>query len=166
MLVYPRCVLAAVLLILGLFFVLGPAGILGEARALPEQPEEQRFLELVNEYRNSNGLGPLVSEETLSTTAAHHSEDMATYDFFSHETEESSYYPVGSGYVDRMTWEGYPTYGYFAENIAWGQATAEEVFEAWRNSPEHDVHMLDSSYTTIVIGYVAPYWTTDFFGSE
>jgi uncharacterized protein YkwD len=163
MLVYRRAVLAAVLPILGLFLVLGP-GILEDARALPK-PEEQRFLELVNEYRNSNGLDPLLSDEALSTTAAHHSEDMATYGFFSHETEESSYYPVGSGYVDRMTWEGYPTYGYFAENIAWGQATAEEVFEAWRNSPEHDVHMLDSNYTTIGIGHVAPYWTTDFFGS-
>jgi hypothetical protein len=107
--------LAAVLPILGLLLVLGPAGILEEARALPEQPEEQRFLELVNEYRNSNGLGPLVSDEALSTTAARHSEDMASYGFFSHETEGSSYYPEGSSYVERMAWEGHPTYGYIAE---------------------------------------------------
>jgi uncharacterized protein YkwD len=163
MLVYRRGVLAAVLPILGLLLVLGP-GILEDARALPE-PEEQRFLELVNEYRNSNGLDPLVSDGALSTTAAHHSEDMATYGFFSHETEQSSYYPEGSGYVDRMAWEGHPTYGYIAENIAWGQPTAEEAFEAWRVSPVHDANMLDSNYTTIGIGHVAPYWTTDFFGS-
>lgn len=163
MLVYRRGVFAAVLLILGLFLVLGPV-ILEDARALPE-PEEQRFLELVNEYRHANGVDPLVSSEALSTTAAHHSEDMATYGFFSHETEESSYYPEGSNYVDRMAWEGHPTNGYIAENIARGQATAEEVFEAWRSYPGHDANMLDGNYTTIGIGHVAPYWTTDFFGS-
>ena len=163
MLVHRRGVFAAVLPILGLLLVLGPV-LLEDARALPE-PEEQRFLELVNEYRQSNGIDPLVSSETLSTPAAHHSEDMATYGFFSHETEESSYYPEGSGSADRMVWEGYPEYGYFAENIAWGQATAEEVFEAWRSSPGHDANMLNGNYTTIGIGHVAPYWTTDFFGS-
>jgi hypothetical protein len=113
MLVYRRAVLAAVLPILGLFLVLGP-GLLEDARALPE-PEEQRFLELVNEYRSSNGLGPLVSDGTLSTSAARHSEDMAAYGFFSHETEGSSYYPEGSGYVERMAWEGHPANGYIAE---------------------------------------------------
>ena len=160
MLVYRRIVLGAVLLALSLFLVLGPV-LLKDARALHEA-EEQRLLELINEYRQANGAGPFVQSDTLSTTARRHSEDMAAYGFFSHVTEASSYYPVGSSYVERLAQEGYPTNVYLAENIAWGQTTAEEVFEFWRNSPDHNTNMLSGSYTAVGIGHVTPYWTADF----
>ncbi len=151
---------AALCSVFGLLFVLGPVNT-DEARAY--EAEEQRFLELINEYRQANGLGPLALSEKLSKAAERHSEDMQTHDFFSHTTEASSYYPVGSSFSDRLAREGYPTdTAYTAENIALGYTTAEEVFEAWRNSPSHNVNMLGKNYTAIGIGQVGTYWTTDF----
>lgn len=151
---------AALCSVLGLLLVLGPVNPY-EARA--NEAEEQRFLELINGYRQANGLGPLAPSETLSRAAERHSEDMQTYGFFSHTTEASSYYPVGSSFSDRLTREGYPTdKAYTAENIAWGYNTAEEAFEAWRLSPSHNVNMLGRNYTAIGIGQVGTYWTTDF----
>jgi LPXTG-motif cell wall-anchored protein len=87
---------------------------------------------------------------------------MAAHDFFSHNTRESSYYPSGSGPADRAAREGYPTNVYTAENIALGQQTAEEVFEDWRGSPEHNAAMLGEQYTAAGIGHVDSYWTADF----
>jgi uncharacterized protein YkwD len=159
-LVHRRGFFAAVLLILGLFLVLGPV-LLKDAWAL-HGAEEQRLLELVNEYRQANGVDPLIPSDALSTAAEHHSEDMAAHGFFSHITEASSYYPEGSDYADRGAREGYPANAYLAENTAWGQATAEEVFEFWRNSPDHNTNMLNRGYTAVGIGHVAPYWTADF----
>ena len=149
----------ALCLAVGCFLVLGPAG-LDQARAA--ETEEQRLLELINGYRQENDIGPLVPSGTLSTSAKRHSEDMSSHDFFSHSTRESSYYPSGSSPEDRAAREGYPTNVYMGENIALGQQTAEEVFEAWHNSPVHDDAMLGEQYTAAGIGHVGSYWTADF----
>lgn len=146
-------------LVVSLFLVFGPVH-LHQARAAGV--EEQRLLELINGYRQENGVGPLVLSGLLSTSATRHSEDMATHDFFSHSTKESSYYPSGSSPADRAAREGYPTNVYTAENIARGQLTAEEVFQNWRGSPEHDAAMLGEHYTAAGIGHVDSYWTADF----
>jgi hypothetical protein len=146
-------------LVVSLFLVFGPVH-LHQARAAGV--EEQRLLELINEYRQENGVGPLVLSGVLSTSATRHSEDMATHDFFSHSTKESSYYPGGSRPADRAAREGYPTNVYTAENIARGQLTAEEVFQDWRGSPEHDAAMLGEHYAAAGIGHVDSYWTADF----
>ncbi len=146
-------------LVMSLLLVLGPVH-LHQARAAGV--EEQRLLELINGYRQENGVGPLVPSGVLSISAARHSEDMAAHDFFSHNTRESSYYPGGSGPADRAAREGYPTNVYTAENIALGQQTAEEVFEDWRGSPVHNAAMLGEQYTAAGIGHVDSYWTADF----
>lgn len=147
---------------LSLFFIVGPVGI---AEAQSYEPEELEFLELINDYRQQNGLEPLALSAPLSVAAERHSEDMGTYGFFSHTTQGSSYYPVGSEHYDRVAQEGYDYDTYTAENLAYGQATAAEVFEAWRVSPDHNVNML-GDYSVIGIGLVTvngtPYWTTDF----
>jgi hypothetical protein len=136
-------------LVVSLFLVLGPVH-LHQARAAGV--EEQRLLEIINGYRQENGVGTLVPSAVLSTSATRHSEDMAAHDFFSHSTKESSYYPSGSSPADRAAREGYPLDVYTAENIARGQLTAEEVFEDWRGSPEHDAAMLGEQYTAAGIG--------------
>jgi uncharacterized protein YkwD len=137
----------------------------GEASAQSYDAEEARFLELINAYRQENGLEPLLLSAPLSVAAERHSEDMGTYGFFSHTSVQSSYYPAGSGHVERIVQEGYDYNTYTSENVAWGQATAEEVFEAWRVSPGHNTNML-GAYKVIGIGLVTtngtPYWTTDF----
>lgn len=149
----------ALYLVVVCFLVLGPVR-LDQARAA--ETEEQRLLELINGYRQDNDVGPLVPSGMLSTSAGRHSEDMSSHDFFSHSTRESSYYPGGSSPADRAAREGYPTNVYMGENIALGQQTAEEVFEAWRNSPVHDAAMLGEQYTAAGIGHADSYWTADF----
>ncbi len=159
--VFRWVVFAALGSALGLVLVLGPLPRQDDALAY-HKAEEQRLLELINWYRQANGVGLLVPSETLSVAAWRHSADMATYDFLSHKTRESSYYPEGSWYTDRLAWEGYPTNVYSAENIAMGYTTAEEVFETWRLSPDHDANMLYEPYTAVGIGKVGSYWTADF----
>ena len=151
--------LVAPCVVVSLFLVLGPVH-LHQARATGV--EEQRLLELINGYRQENEVGPLFPSGVLSTSATRHSEDMAAHDFFSHSTRESTYYPSGSIPADRAAREGYPTNVYTAENIAMGQQTAEEVFEDWRRSPEHDAAMLGEQYTAAGIGHFDSYWTADF----
>ena len=133
--------------------------------------EELRFLQLINEYRQQNGLGPLLLSDTLSVSSEHHSLDMAEYGFFAHNTVASSYYPKGSRPWDRMVRDGYTYNTYKGENIAVGYDTAEESFQAWRESPSHNAAMLDGHYRVIGIARInVPeydrrwYWTTDFGG--
>ncbi|HET7271456.1 MAG TPA: CAP domain-containing protein [Rubrobacter sp.] len=133
--------------------------------------DELQFLQLINDYRQQNGVGPLILSDTLTMSSEHHSQDMARYAFFAHNTVASSYYARGSQPWDRMVAEGYAYNTYKGENIATGYDTAEEVFQAWRESPSHNEAMLDGHYRVIGIARLyAPssnhhwYWTTDFGG--
>lgn len=140
----------------------------GIAHARTYDVEETRFLQLINDHRAQHGLGALMLSGTVSEAAARHSLDMGTYDFFSHTSERSSYFPTGSSPWDRMKSMGY-TAASMAENIAAGQQTAQEVFGTWRNSSEHNTNMLSSTYRVIGIARrvvagspYGVYWTTDF----
>ena len=133
--------------------------------------EEEQFLQIINNYRQSNGVGSLTLSDMLSVSSERHSEDMGTYGFFAHDTVESSYYPTGSSPWNRMAAEGYDYNTSKAENIAAGFETAEEVFQGWRNSPSHNDAMLGGNYHAIGIARVyipgsefGWYWTTDFGG--
>lgn len=152
---------AACFAVVSLFVVAAPH----PSQAQSYDAEETQFLELINQYRAQNGVGPLELSSSLSVAAERHSEDMATYGFFSHTTQQSSYYPTGSTHAERVTAEGYPPNNYTGENIATGYTTAEEVLAAWQASPDHNAIMLDGTYKAIGIGEVGSYWTTT-FGSE
>jgi Cysteine-rich secretory protein family len=159
------CVCTAVLAAL----VAGIAVFDQRAEADSYDPEELQFLELINDYRENNGLDSLALSDTLSVSAERHDQDMARYSFFAHNTADSSYYPVGSQPWDRMAAEGYDYNTYKGENIAVGYETAEQAFSAWQRSPSHNHAMLDGRYRVIGIARInAPdsvhgwYWTTDF----
>jgi uncharacterized protein YkwD len=136
-------------------------------------PEELKFLKLLNKYRQDNRRPTLILSDALTTASERHSEDMGHYNFFDHKTIKSSYFPAGSDPWDRMARSGYDyPRSSRAENLAEGYETAQKVFEAWRASPGHDHNMLDGVQKVIGIARVhVPaskygwYWTTD-FGSE
>jgi uncharacterized protein YkwD len=162
------CVAVAVLAVL----VTGVASINQRADADSYDSEELQFLELINDYRANSGLGALVLSDTLAVAAERHSEDMARYSFFAHNTADSSYYPAGSQPWDRMAAEGYNFNTYKGENIAVGYETADQAFAAWRRSPSHNHAMLDGRYRVIGIARLNDpdsvhgwYWTTDFGGA-
>jgi uncharacterized protein YkwD len=156
-------VVAAVLAVLIASMSLGEKS----ASATAYDAEELQFLQLINQYREDNGLGPLLLSDTLTVASEHHSEDMARHHFFAHITAASSYYPSGSQPWDRMRAEGYDYNTFMGENIAVGYETAEAAFQAWRNSPSHNAAMLDGRYRVIGVARLnvpGPrwYWTTDF----
>jgi len=139
------------------------------ASAQTYSADELTFIQLINNYRQSEGLSTLLLSDAISDAATKHSSDMAKYNFFSHYSVQSAYFPVGSSPWDRMRLCGYPYNTDMGENIAAGDATAQAVFEAWKSSPGHNANMLDPNYKVIGIGLVTGgsygyYWTTDFGG--
>ena len=136
-------------------------------------PEELKFLKIINKYREDHHLPTLLLSDALTEASRHHSEDMGHHNFFAHNSVKSSYFPAGSGPWDRMKLSGYDYPNSFkAENLAAGYKGAEESFNAWHASPGHNKNMLDGHQKVIGIARVhvpgskhSWYWTTD-FGSE
>ena len=127
--------------------------------------QEQEFLRLINGYRAQHGLRALGLSRTLGAAARHHSVQMANQDYFSHTMLN------GVSWVENVIKHGYTFNTYRGENIAAGRATAADVFDQWRRSPEHNANMLSAHFTAIGIGRAYKgssrfdwYWTTDFGG--
>ncbi len=130
---------------------------------------EQAFLDILNDYRRDNGLSPVMAERALNKGARDYSQLMGETGHFDHVG------PDGSTFDQRMCEAGYdPGCGprtFVAENIAAGQRTAREVFEAWRGSPGHNANMLQSRAVVVGIGRAVVsgseygvYWTNTFAG--
>src|SRR5215217_3712366 len=150
-------------------------GTVGDPGETDYSPAEIDALDLINGYRQQNGLKTLELSDRLSTSSAHYAHDMAKYDAYGvpepHVSGPTDYYFRGATLTDRMNNEGYYASRY-GENIAAGQDTAEKVLEAWRNSPPHNAMMLNANMRAIGIGLVTnpsasydSFWVTD-FGDE
>ena len=121
---------------------------------------EKSVLSLVNKVRSENGLNPLSWADDLANVARAHSKDMIDRNFFSHTN------PDGLSPFDRLKNNGI-SYKSAAENIAYGQKTAEAVMEAWMNSAGHRANILSKNVTEIGVGAVKNqngtiYWTQVF----
>jgi uncharacterized protein YkwD len=139
-------------------FILGGLFSSPARAAASYSADEIQFIQLLNDYRVSNGLQPLLVSDML-------------YGFFDHYTVASDWFATGASPWDRMAASGYSFNTYKGENIAAGYGTAAAVFEGWRNSPGHNANMLGANYTVVGISLVfvtgSPYgyyWTTDFGG--
>jgi len=161
--------LIAVLLVFGLFFT---AVFAQPAQAVAYSAEELEFVRLLNAYRVTEGLEPLLISDPLSEAAERHCSDMATYGFFDHYTiGGSDWFPIGASPWDRMAACGYDFRTTKGENLAAGQNTAADVFADWKNSPGHNANMLSPDFRVIGVGHLDAtaadydaYWTTDFGG--
>lgn len=125
--------------------------------------QEAAFLTLINNYRAQNGLGALTLSTNLNRSASWLAIDMANKNYFSHSDS------LGRSPASRAIDCGYPMGA--GENIAAGTVwdTAQEAFDAWRNSAGHNANMLNASYKQIGIArYYGSgstygwYWVTDF----
>jgi len=129
-----------------------------------------RVIARTNSYRVAHGCPALASNPILMGTAQAHSADMATHDFVGHNSSS------GATIGDRIKAAGY-AYSTFAENIAWGQTSPEQVVDLWFNeTPPNDAHrknILNCALHDIGVGYVFlasdpgkvtshTYWTEDF----
>jgi uncharacterized protein YkwD len=86
----------------------------------------------------------LRTDDRLVAAARGHSVDMATRDYFDHES------PEGEGPGERAAAEGYPDWS--GENIAMGYSTPEAVVEGWMDSPGHRRNILDCTSVAIGVG--------------
>lgn len=151
-----------------------PAGVATESSAYCADPEELDLLRRLNEYRAEHGVGELTLSVTLGAAAKHHSESMATFNYFdgSHDLHFE-----GENQDETITWQqnianhGYPdnTHTSRAENLAAGFETAAETLLQWQNSPSHDEHLLNPKYKAVGIGRAFNpasefrwYWTVTF----
>lgn len=156
-------------------------GAAAGAAAMPQSaanycadPEEMALLQQINTYREANGLADLTLSPTLGAAARHHSESMATFNYFdsSHDLRFE-----GPDQDQTISWQqnianaGYPdnTHTSRAENLAAGYESAAETLQQWQNSPSHNEHLLSPKYKAIGIGQAYNpdseyrwYWTVTF----
>lgn len=130
-------------------------------------PEEQAFLNLLNQYRQQNGRGALSVNPNIQDAAEWMSADMGANNYFSHTDS------LGRDPFQRMAAFGYDYNTWKGENIAAGTSSAQVVFNLWKDSPGHNANMLNSNYKVLGIARVysagSPYgwyWTNDFGGYQ
>ncbi|MGD9933042.1 MAG: CAP domain-containing protein [Dehalococcoidia bacterium] len=125
--------------------------------------QETAFLTLINNYRAANGRPALKVSPNLNRASTWLAQDMGSKAYFSHTDS------LGRSPSTRAQNCGYASGA--GENIAAGTVwdTAEEAFDAWRNSSGHNANMLNGSYRVIGIARVqvpgSPYnwyWVTNF----
>jgi uncharacterized YkwD family protein/spore coat assembly protein SafA len=121
---------------------------------------ENQVIKLVNQQRAAQGIKPLKANWQLSRVARYKSQDMKTRNYFTHTS------PAYGSPFDMMKAFGI-SFSTAGENIAAGQATAQEVMKSWMNSPGHRKNILSASFTEIGVGYVSGgsyrhYWTQMF----
>jgi uncharacterized protein YkwD len=115
-------------------------------------------------YGSFEPAGPLSADSVLRCAARLHSLDMYERDFFDH------YNPDGDGPGERLAALNYDGGGW-GENIAAGQATPQDVVDAWMKSDGHCSNIMESSFEFLGVGYHAGagrvgigsnYWTQNF----
>src|SRR5690606_34420347 len=117
--------------------------------------KEEAILDLVNEARAEGAVcggqvfaptQALVMDPALQCAARLHSKDMNDREFFSHDN------PSGEDPWERIEDAGFagnPT----GENIAGGNATAEETMEQWMGSDGHCSNIMAPGSAFIGVGY-------------
>src|SRR3990172_653567 len=160
---------AAVLAILGLTLVAGIALFSSSARpttaATTLSADEQAFANLINGYRQANGLATLSIDSSLQDAARWMSQDMGAKNYFDHVDSllRDPFQRMAAFGYNYNTWKG--------ENIAAGFSTAQAVFDGWKASSGHNANMLNPNYRVMGIAMVYTagsswgwYWTNDFGG--
>lgn len=116
--------------------------------------EERMMLDLINAYRQENNVPALSSSENLNRMSAWLSRDMATKNYLDHKDS-----------LNRDPFQRAAECGtsYGAENIGTHtDASANIIFNQWKNSASHNQNMLDPKFVYTGIARTGQYWTQDF----
>jgi uncharacterized protein YkwD len=114
------------------------------------------MLAAVNLERSRVGAPALVLDSRAQRAAQLHSEWMAREDVLDHTGQG------GSDPGQRLSEQGVQWRAY-AENVAWGQTSVQQVMRSWMNSPGHRSNLLNPRYTHLGWGRAGNYWTQKFF---
>lgn len=125
------------------FFILVSPSVLGFASNI--SPE--RVVELTNQKRAENGLGPVTLNSKLSEAAQRKAGDMFAFNYWAHIS------PSGRSPWSFFQEVGY-RYLYAGENLARDFMNSESVIEAWMNSPSHRDNVLNPNYKEIGLSVV------------
>lgn len=104
--------------------------------------EAQKVIELTNGLRQSLALPALLENRQLTQAAWKKVGDMGLNQYFAHVS------PTGLGLRDWLEKIGY-RYAVAGENLAVGFSKAEDVMEAWKNSPTHYDNLVDRDFKEI-----------------
>ena len=104
--------------------------------------EEAQLLTLINAYRQANGRAPLALDPAVTRAAAWMSRDMAA----NNDTNADHLDSLNRDIPTRLT-QCDVVFTAYAENLAWGNATAQATFTQWQNSPVHNTNMLATDIT-------------------
>ena len=111
---------------------------------------------------NFTAAPALTWSDKLTQAAVGHSQDMATKNYFSHDSQD------GRTFSQRITATGY-TWSAIGENIAAGQNSIDSVMTSWQNSPGHCANLMSKNFTQVGVACVpgaagaaySRYWTMD-----
>jgi uncharacterized protein YkwD len=149
------CSLLAPLLLAGSLLTT-PTAVAGDSAASSSTASALSFGEALNAFRARHGLGGLREDRALTRAAQAYARDMAAHDYFSHTGRD------GSTVLTRARAAGCNGRGYFAENIAWGQDSANDAFQGWAASSGHRANMLGRNYGAFGLGQSGGYWVLVF----
>lgn len=108
----------------------------------------------INSFRRQSGRDALARSAVLTKVAQAHANDMVKRNYFSHTAPGRA---NGKKFSDRAHAAGC-NIRRGAENLAEGQRSEAEVFEAWKNSPGHKRNMLGKLYTQYGLGRANNTW--------
>lgn len=111
----------------------------------PLKSIEDEVMRLVNVERARNGLPALTYNWQVARVARIKSQDMINNNYFSHN---SPIYGSPFKMLDSYQIRYYAA----AENIAYGQRSAQEVMNSWMNSPGHRANILSNNVSQIGVG--------------
>ena len=139
--------------------------------SLSSEAAARRVLELVNKARAVsrrcgdkpfNAARSLRWSAVLANVSREHAEDMAHYNYFSHNGRD------GSTPAERVLRMGYK-FRATGENIAAGQSTPEDAVAGWIKSPPHCANLMNPAYTEMGVAFAVDrnselgvYWAQDF----
>lgn len=112
--------------------------------SVSDQDYIAKVLELVNNIRTENGLGTFSTNTSLSNAANTRASEVCQS--FSHTR------PDGTSCFTVLS-DNNISYSTCGENIAQGYTSPQDVVDGWMNSSGHRANILNSSFTTIGIGY-------------
>lgn len=112
---------------------------------------KQELLDRINALRAAGAtcggtafpaVPPLAWNDKLTQAADGHALDMATKNYFEHDSQD------GRTFVDRINAVNY-TWRAVGENIAAGQPTVESVMSSWRDSAGHCANLMSANYADV-----------------
>ena len=114
---------------------------------------EKEILAIINSERKKQGMQELIWEEGLARAARYHAYDLATQEYFDHNSydrKNGKLVKVG-GTFERIR-KFYSKSFVNSENIAAGNSTPIETYMQWYNSPGHYDNMFNRKSEKVGIG--------------